>query len=71
MNNEMETRVLTIIAGLKKRGINFVAIDFDLTMSDIHSGRSDWPGTVDDIVVRLHRLKFRVYLYYFHAVLAS
>jgi hypothetical protein len=48
----LETQVNTIIAGLTRKKINFIAIDFDLTMSSIHSGKSEWTGTEDDIAVR-------------------
>jgi hypothetical protein len=47
----LETKVNSIITGMKRRGINFVAIDFDLTLSSIHAGGSDWKGSVDDLIV--------------------
>lgn len=50
---DMEAQVRTIIVGLKRKGINFVAIDFDLTMSNIHSGHHDWDGTINDLAVRM------------------
>ena len=47
----MNAQVNSIVAGMRRRGINFVAIDFDLTLVSCHAGRADWDGTVQDLQV--------------------
>lgn len=42
----------TIVSNLKSHNINFLAIDFDLTLVSIHTcGR--WPGTADDLSTKV------------------
>jgi hypothetical protein len=45
---EMKERVDRIVVGLRSRKINFLAIDFDLTIVNIHTG-GKWSGTVEEL----------------------
>ena len=47
----MNTQVNSIIAGMRRKGINFVAIDFDWTLVSCHTNQDDWDGTVQDLQV--------------------
>ena len=51
ISKNYELKSSTIAKGLKRKGINFVAIDFDKTLIAIHAGKPEWSGTVQDMIV--------------------
>jgi hypothetical protein len=56
-NSSLENAVALAIQNLQSLPINFLAIDFDQTLIDIHTG-GVWPGTVDELAPHV-RLEFR------------
>lgn len=44
-----------IVEHLASRGINFLAIDFDMTMIDVHTG-GRWTGTAKDLSTHMRPL---------------
>jgi hypothetical protein len=55
--SSLENAVAFAIQNLQSLPINFLAIDFDQTLIDIHTG-GVWPGTVDELAPHV-RLEFR------------
>jgi hypothetical protein len=56
-SSSLENAVAFAIQNLQSLPINFLAIDFDQTLIDIHTG-GVWPGTVDELAPHV-RLEFR------------
>ena len=48
----MERKCLEAVDALKTKGINFVCIDFDQTIVDVHTG-GQWRGSVGDLEKRI------------------
>jgi hypothetical protein len=57
---DMEEQVTSIVLGMKRKGINFVAIDFDLTLVSVHAGGDDWQGSVADLQVSAFEFLYRL-----------
>jgi hypothetical protein len=56
-NTDLDAAVSAAIQNLQRLRINFLAIDFDQTLIDIHTG-GVWTGTVDELVPHV-RVEFR------------
>ena len=48
-SKEDKTKIDSFVSALKKKGITLVALDFDQTIIDIHSGGT-WHESVDKLV---------------------
>ena len=48
----MANPIMQSISALKTADINFLALDFDLTIVDIHTGGT-WPGTIEELATHV------------------
>jgi len=60
--NDFDSSAESMINTMLKAGINFLALDFDLTIVDVHTG-GVWPGTPSELAQHIRPI--------FHSLITS